>query len=207
MRQSILNDFKMVYVPYWLFDVDTNSRYNISYADKLFGETKETGSQQSHFSDLLMCASNCDEAPLLESIEPWKLDQMTSFTLKHAEGAEVKPFTMDADSCWRMKVKAKVEQMCNDACRKKLKFNLRAESISKMHVDTTYSNRKSRRLFVPIYCTTYEYRGKSYLFVINGSTAKAYGHRPYSASKLASLSFTGFGAAVGFLTGTRLSPP
>jgi hypothetical protein len=42
-KTAILQDFKMVYVPFWLFEVDTSSRYVIGYTDKLLGESSELG--------------------------------------------------------------------------------------------------------------------------------------------------------------------
>ncbi len=50
---------------------------------------------------------------------------------------------------------------------------------------------------------TYKHSGKTYYFIINGSTAKTFGTRPYSAGKLMSLSFTGIGAAVGLIASAR----
>jgi len=206
IRNAILQEFKMVYIPYWLFEVDTVSRYVIAYSGKLLGETQDLGILNVRYNDLVVCASNCPEASLLDSIEPWKVDQITSFTLKHAEGAEVRAFTMDAEASWRVKAKQKVDQLNRDACRKKLRYHVRPDNVGRVNIDTSFSNKKSKRVFVPVYSTIYEYGGRTYRFIVNGSTAKAFGHRPYSTSKLASLSFTGFGAAVGFLTSARFNP-
>jgi len=207
IRNAVVGEFKMVYIPYWLFEVNVFSQYLAVYSDKLMGEMNEVGTFQGKYSHLMVCASNCEESSLLEKIEPWKVSQATSFTLKDAEGAEIRTLTLDDEFCWRTKAKLSAEQLTKENCRKKMKHTTREDNISKLRVDTSFSNRKSRRVFVPIYLTTYVYKEKKYLFMLNGSTAKAFGHRPYSVSKLASLSFTGFGAAVGFLSvGSRLSP-
>lgn len=204
---AVLQDFKMIYIPYWLFEVETSSQYIVTYSDKLLGSNSEVGVVATKHSDITICASSsCMESPLLEYIEPWKVDQMQSFTLKHAEGSEIRPITIDSENAWRSKAKAKVDQLNRDACRKQLRYgNVRPESVSKMHLSTTFANRKSKRLFVPVYSCTYEYRGRSFMFIVNGSTAKAYGTRPYSTSKLASMSLTGIGAALGLLSSARLT--
>jgi len=207
MDSAVLKDFKMVYVPFWVYDAETLSKYVIGYSDKLFGEIKESGTTKHKFKDFLICASKCEEAQVIEQVEPRKMDQITSFTLRHAEGADVRAFDWDADSTWRNKTKPKIDQHCKDDCRRKMKINCRADIITKINVETSCLHRTARRLFVPIYSTSFEYAGKSYLFIVNGSTAKAYGFRPYSTSKLASISFTGIGAALGILTGSKLSPP
>lgn len=154
----------------------------------------------------MICASNCPEAAMLDNIDPWKVDQIQPFTLKHSEGAEVKAFTMDVDTCWRLKAKQKVDLLNREACRKNLRYRVRTDNVCRMNVETTFANKKYRRLFVPVYSTIYEYHGNTYRFIVNGSTAKAYGSRPYSTSKLASLSFTSFGAAVGLFSSSRFNP-
>jgi hypothetical protein len=73
-------------------------------------------------------------------------------------------------------------------------------SRSDLKISHSFSNRKDRRVFVPIYLIEYSYKGDPYRFWVNGNTAKHTGTRPYSPGKLASLSFTGFSAAVGLIS-------
>ena len=88
-------------------------------------------------------------------------------------------------------------------CEKEIHLGRPVEKMRDFNLNSMVTQKKVRRLFVPIYTTTCEYRGKIYTFIINGSTAKVYGQRPYSTSKLASISFTGLGAAIGLLTSTK----
>jgi len=214
VRNAVLSEFKTVYVPYWLFEVDTVTRYSckIGISDRTL-EDKEasinhwnltSGTLPQTFKDILICASNCKEASLLLETDIWKLDQLQSFTLKHAEGAEVKPFHLESEKSWKL-AKKRVEKLTTEACEKKLRGNTRSNNLSDLIVNVSFSSKKSRRLFVPMYSTTYQYRGKSYLFIVNGSTAKSHGQRPYSTSKLASISVTGIGAAIGFIS-SRINP-
>jgi len=179
-RISILGEFKATYVPYWLFDVD---RYNC----KVGFSGLSSKCAPVHYKDIIVCASNCSEASLLGNIEPWKMDQIQPFTLKLSEGVEVKPFTMEEGTAWRC-IKIKLDLMNGSKNTKQLDMN---------HIiETKYCNRSSKYLFLPIYSMTYKYRGKEYQFVVNGSTAKYHGERPYSATKLASLSISGIVSAL-----------
>lgn len=187
----------------------------VGYAEKFIGGTSPGENSGSHwgpalgvthkkYTEVLVCAANIPYSTLLTNIEPWKMEQAQPFTLQHAFGTEVRAFTMDAEKAWRQFAKPKVEQLAREGCRKKMGLHTRTDTNVSMYVDTTFSNRKGKRLFVPLYVTTFEYAGKSYYFVVNGSTAKLHGQRPYSVTKLSSLSFTGLGAAMGLLS---MRPP
>lgn len=158
------------------------------------------------FKEVSVCAAtSAPEMQLIQGFEPWRLDQMQAFTLKHTEGVEVRAFSIDAETAWKTSAKAKIEALSKELCDKKLrtpksKNSSETITISNLQIESSFLNKKSRRIFVPVYSTTYEYRGKTYQFVVNGSTAKVAGTRPYSASKLASVSVTGIGAAIGLLS-------
>lgn len=177
----VLNEFKALLVPFWEFEVETFSKYNatLGMGSKLLTGTTsrwEIGVHYFKHSHVMVCAAGSREASLLAQMEVWKVDQIQPFTLQHAEGVEVQPFSLDADRAWATIGKPKIEALIEDACRKQIH-----QKVSQISIDTSFSNRKARRIFVPIYITTYEYRGKSYYFILNGSTAKVFGQRPYSA--------------------------
>jgi len=162
-----------------------------------------SGTTSNKFSSVVVCASSSPEASLISDFEPWRLEQIQSFTLKHVEGADVQAFDLDSDKAWQSLAKSKLEELNKELCEKKVKSSLlksASETVSNMTIDSSYIIHKSRRLFVPIYATTYEYQGSTYRFLVNGSTAKVIGQRPYSTSKLASLSVTGIGAAIGIIS-------
>jgi hypothetical protein len=211
MKKTIPLEFKAVYMPFWLFELEASVKYNctVGFSEKLAGKSEFAmiapafGSTSRQYDDLTVCASDSLEASLLEFIGPWKLDQIQRITLKHTEHAVVRAFTISVDDAWQI-AKKSLDRRLQLECEKELRLARPVEKIRDFSIDTTVIQKRARRLFVPVYATTCEYRGRDYTFVINGTTAKVYGQRPYSTSKLASLSFTGLGAAIGLLTSTRL---
>jgi len=222
-KTAVVQEFKAMYIPYWLFDVELQSKYNcmLSFSEKMISPMKPTestspiittglstpvsGIVSSKFSDVTVCAAEIPEAPLIQNFEPWKLDQIQPFTLKYSEGVEVRAFTMDSEKAWKTIAKTKVDNLNKEQCERKLKTS-RSNILTNLVLDTTIQSKKSRRLFVPIYSATFEYHGKTYQFIVNGSTAKVTGSRPYSTSKLASISVTGIGAAIGLISSKLYSP-
>jgi len=215
-RNSRVHDFKLIYMPYWQFDVETSTKYNCMVGVQLPNALQKQPTKPSHtwtpllgtcsdkFTNILVRGTNSGtEISLLGNIEPWKTDTLQPFTLKHAQGAEVRPFTVDAETAWRKYGQEKLELVNQESCQKKLQA--RAKVVSNIQLDTSVSNRKSRRVFLPVYSSSFEYQGKTYRFLINGTTSKVHGQRPYSSSKLASMSLTGLGAAIGLIT-SRMVP-
>jgi len=211
-KNSILREFTAMYLPYWLFEVEATSHYNctVGFTERTIGrmelkmKTPTFGTKTKLYNDVMVCASDSIEAEFLGFVEPWKMDQIQRFTLKHTESTEVMAFTTVSEDAWT-KAKSSLDQRTQAECEKELTTGRPADKVRDLTIDTNYVKRRVRRLFVPIYVTTCEYRGKSYMFIINGATAKVYGQRPYSTSKLASLSFTGIGAAIGLITSARMA--
>ena len=47
-----------------------------------------------------------------------------------------------------------------------------------------YSNETYKYILIPVYSTTYDYKGKNYTVMINGQTGKVNGLYPYSIAKI-----------------------
>jgi len=191
-----------------MFEVEAVSQYqckigygiNIKTNGSACHYTTTSGTTSNLFKNVTVCASDIPEQTLLHNFEPWKDDQIQYFTLKHIEGVEVKSFALESDKTWNNLAKDKMEILNRELCERNLKASIGCDSLANLTLETSYIVKKSRRLFVPIYSTTYEYKNSTYRFIINGSTSKVVGQRPYSTSKLASISVTGIGAAIGLIT-------
>jgi hypothetical protein len=51
-------------------------------------------------------------------------------------------------------------------------------------MNTTYSDITFKHILLPIWISSYRYKGKVYRFLINGQTGEVQGERPYSALKI-----------------------
>lgn len=177
----ILNEFKAVFIPYWEFEVETFTKYNGSNCNSkqfwISGSRWEVGVYFNKFSHIMVCAAGSREASLIQYIEPWKENQREPFNQNHMEDAEIQPSTLEPDRAWASVGKPSVQLSIEDGIRKQVQ-----RKMTGLTMDTSFSNQKVRRVFVPVFSTTYEYRGKSYSFLINANTAKTYGDRPFSSS-------------------------
>jgi len=178
------NSFTCVFIPFWLFEVDADILYSpmsplaLSFTE----DALPYGKISDSFNDLMICASDTPEAELIRGIGPWDLLQLQKSTLKHTEGVETWPFTTGEETAWQ-KAQLRLQQIGRDACQKKL--NLTPSDIQNyVKISVNWTNRKAKRLFLPVYVATYNYKGKDYRVVINGSTGKVHGERPYGTGRM-----------------------
>lgn len=201
-----MDEFESLYIPYWSFEVEATSHYNctVSHQSIIAGQQDSwskwptTGVVFQKYSELLICASDSPESSFLKELEPWKCDTVQSFTLQHTEGAQVRPFTLSAEKAWELVGRQRVERLNEQICEHQVRQG--RSTYSHLYIETKCAERKHRRLFLPMYRGSYRYAGKEYIFLVNGTTAAVFGQRPYSASKLTSLSLGGLGAALSLLT-------
>jgi len=216
-----LIECKAMFIPHWLFEVEaftttTPDRFENKKSETLDStassssssssrRSSSTSNSQTHYkkyTDVMVpaIAFGSNLAPL-ELLEPFKLDEIQPFTLYHAqETVDVRPFLLTADIAFEEHAKPKLERMQKDHIQRKQPNSDDSSSNNDVKYVHSFSNRKERRVFVPIYSIEYSCSGETYRFWANGSTAKHTGTRPYSPGKLASLSFTGIGAALGLLS-------
>lgn len=195
-----LREFTPYFFPFWFFEMEVSSRFHWLPTQKPSSSVKAS----THKVQLLMSASNQQHSTLLKEIEPWKIEQLKQMSSKETENMVVVPFSVNQEVAEKSEgFKDSLDQICKEKHVQKnnLDPTVWANSLS-MSVSHTILRKSCRKLFVPVFVTTYEYRGKKYDFLVNASTTKCYGQRPYSAGKLLSLGFTGVGA-LGLIAGAR----
>ena len=51
-------------------------------------------------------------------------------------------------------------------------------------MQTSYADLSYKLLLVPYWSAVYRFKGKEYMYIVNGQTGMAYGERPWSAVKI-----------------------
>ncbi|MEO1248331.1 MAG: primosomal protein N' (replication factor Y) - superfamily II helicase [Pseudomonadota bacterium] len=194
---------KGVYVPYWTFDCDTDTRYQgqrgiahkvrrpamvmrkgkrvrVMKTEVRMRWRSVAGRVSRSFDDVLVLASFSLPPRMTERLMPWKLDALVPYQeaylsgfISEAYGSELE--TGFADACGLMN-----RTIRGDVARD---IGGDAQRITRMR--TKRSNISFKHVLLPIWMATYRYGGKPYRFIINGQTGEVVGERPYSAWKIA----------------------
>ncbi len=191
-----------VYVPYWTFDADTQSRYRgqkgVHYyetrtvtvivngkSERRTEQVQKTrwyptsGTVARQFDDVLVIAATSLPKSLGEGLEPWSLGEMAAYDPSYLAGLQAEGYTItlaDGHQTGHAKMDAVIY---NDVCRDIGGDVQRVDSIN-----TDYDNETFKHILLPVWMAAYKYNGKSYRFLVNGQTGEVQGERPWSVWKI-----------------------
>ena len=86
-----------------------------------------------------------------------------------------------------------------------VKFDIGGDRQRVHSVATDVDDVTFKHILLPIWLAAYKYRGKTYRFVVNGSTGRVHGERPYSAIKITIAVILGLIIAAGIGYGVAMS--
>lgn len=199
-----------VYLPYWTFDAMADADYTamggkrrtVSYKDK-DGNTKtrtETdwyhtrGHVKNFFDDVLVKAVNSDKASLLEGVEPYNTKELVSYSPQYISGYISETYSVDLETAHRTAMADMNNQLRNMARHDVLR---RYDDVKNIHLRADFRDESFKHIIIPVYTTSYNYKGKNYNVVINGQNGKIKGAYPKSFVKIALLVILAIMALVG----------
>ena len=207
LKKMARNDERLqgVYIPFWTYDSRTTSRYTGERGDDYWVTQTYTamqngrrvtrtrqvrrtrwrpasGTVRNTFDDVLVLAATSVPRRLADALEPWDLQNIEPYQDEYLTGFRAESYSIDLDDGFDV-----AEQVMEVAIRRTVRRDIggdhqRIRSLSIRHQDVTF-----KHILLPIWVSTYRYRGKSFQFLINGRTGEVQGERPYSGWKIAFL--------------------
>lgn len=203
-----------IYVPYWTFDADTKSRYS-GERGTIYYETHTVmrdGKRQQikvpktrwravkgrvarFFDDVLVLASKSLPKSYTDALEPWDLAALEPYSPEFLAGMRAEGYMVELQDGF-----AQARYQMDRVIERDVKFDIGGDRQRVHHVDTDLSDVTFKHILLPIWLAAYKYRGKTYRFVVNGSTGRVQGERPYSAIKITIAVILGLivAAAIGY---------
>lgn len=183
-----------LYVPYWAFDVATQTRYTgqrgtyyyvTSGSGKNARRERRTrwspasGQVKRQFLDLLVMAAKSLPRASIRRLEPWTMADLQPYSADYISGFRAEGYTVELQDGFDI-AKTRMEAQIRDDIQRDIGGDeQRISSIS-----TDYSDERFKHLLLPIWMAAYRYRGKSYRFIVNGQTGRVQGERPWSPWKI-----------------------
>ncbi|WP_380057177.1 primosomal protein N' (replication factor Y) - superfamily II helicase [Falsihalocynthiibacter sp. SS001] len=203
-----------VYVPYWTFDADTNSRYRGqrgTYYQTTVSRIENgkrvqrtvtkirwravSGRVGRAFDDILILASSALPVRYTTALEPWDLSAITPYQADFLAGFQAEGYSLELQDGFVQAREIMDRQILRD-----IRFDIGGDRQSVEHVETSIRDVTFKHILLPVWLAAYKYQGKSYRFVVNGQTGRVEGERPYSAWKIAAavIAATLLAATVGY---------
>ncbi len=192
-----------IYYPFWVTDADVSASMTARatrvrtwrMGDYRYTETSNyhiSRAGEIHFEDIVTPAITEEDREMLDGILPYPSESLQEFSMPYLAGFVAKKRNIEKES-----VREAVRGRMTDYATALLK-----STIGPYATVTPNAPRLLTRVIhwdytlMPIWLLTYQHRGKTYTYAMNGYTGKVWGRFPVSGKKLALL-----GTVVGLLAG------
>ena len=206
-----------VYIPYWTYDSDTKTAYRgqrgeVYYVTQRYTTTHNgrrvtrtrrvpkvrwypaSGRTTRHFDDVLVGATRTLPRKITDWLAPWDLNNLKPYTEDYLAGFSSEVYQVDLDEGFEI-AQTTMDRVIRDDVKRAIGGDQqRIHKLSTRHSDTTF-----KHVLLPVWTAGFQFRGKTYRFVVNGRTGKVRGERPYSIVKIAIAGIAGTAMAASTL--------
>ncbi len=190
MREINAEEAQGMYVPFWLYDCDSEGR--ISYRatkvtvwqDSKYRYTKtdhyfvERGGSMS-FSSIPADASSKMDNSIMEAIEPYDRSKMAAFDAGYLSGYIADKYDVES-AANRTRISERVLRSVRDEYRRTI---IGYDTVSERSHNIKVSDKNIRYALFPVWVLDYTYKGKRFTYTVNGQSGKIAGELPMSWGK------------------------
>jgi len=187
--------FQGIYLPYWTFDADTTTNYTAEYGinrEVRRGQETKTvtdwhrtsGVFVQFINDQLVSGTTNHEESTLRRIEPYDTEDNKAYKPEYIAGFAAERYSLGLKDAWekaRDFIKSRLEALIEN----KISDEHHADEVKNVVMDTAYRNITYKYLMLPVWISSFTYKGKVYQFMVNGQSGKVGGHSPISAIRVA----------------------
>lgn len=207
-RWFVPNDFRRrakhqgmdgVYLPFWTFDSQTDTRYvgqrgdhyyETEYYEDAEGNRKSrqvrrtrwrsaAGSVHVNFDDVLVCATSTLPPLLVTSLEPWDLKLLQPYQPSYLSGFTTERYTVELSDGFDI-AESRMEPSIRNAIRRDIGGDVQQIfSTHIVHSETTF-----KHVLLPLWISSFRYNDHVYRVIVNARTGEVAGERPWSALKI-----------------------
>ena len=193
-KSAEADSFQGVYLPYWTFDTDTYTTYKAEYGkDRTVRRGKEettvtdwyktSGSYAEFIDDQLVCGSDRHDESILGAIEPFDTEDNKAYKPEYLAGFIAERYSTGLKDAWEIG-KECIQKRLKSSISSKVRSEHNADHVRNVRMDTSYSNITYKYLMLPIWLSSFEYKGKIFQFMVNGQSGKVGGKSPISALRV-----------------------
>ncbi len=189
-----------VYIPYWTFDADTDSRYTgqrgeYYYQTEYYEEDGEQRSRQVRHTNWYGTSGAVSRSfddiyiPATKSLLPqyvaklnWEFGELVPYEPAFLAGHKAQTYQVTLEEGFEFFKQSAAGIIYDD-----VRQDIGGDEQQVGNVDTDYSNITFKHLLLPVYAGAYRYNNKVFQIVVNGRTGEVQGERPYSWLKIGCL--------------------
>lgn len=181
-----------MYVPFWLYDYTADARLRADCTKvrrERRGNMEYTHTDYYHirrevgntYEGIPMDASKKMPDDVMDKLEPYSYGEMQEFNMGYLSGYMAEKYNYTSGEL-KQRVEKRVENYIIKEARDTI-TGYSTTAITERRV--TMRCREATYAMLPVWLLNYRYKGKDYLFTLNGQTGKIVGRLPTSTGKLA----------------------
>lgn len=188
--ENNLDEIKGIYVPYWLFDVDSDASANFECTNSTswtsgnyrYTETKTynvSRAGQLGFAGIPADGSKKMDDTLMESIEPYDYNGFVDFNAAYLAGFLADKYDVPEGDCIEH-IESRAKRSSIDALRRTI------SGYSTVTLKDSAANLKTAKAkygLLPVWLLHTSWHGEHYLFAMNGQTGKFVGNLPIDKNR------------------------
>ena len=130
---------------------------------------------------------------MMDALEPFDYSSLCDFQMSYLSGYFAERYDVDKEASWP-RAQARIERSARALTEQTLHGYLSCQTTN---FQTSVFNKESHYAMLPVWLLSTQYKGKNYLFAMNGQTGKMVGKLPLSYAQLAK--WFGICGGLGFL--------
>lgn len=209
-EENQIQKLQGVYVPFWLFDGEAEgdafykTTRSVSYTrgDYRIRETSHfavTRSGSAAFEKIPVDASKKMPDDYMDSLEPFDYRDLKAFSTAYLPGFLAEKYDVTAEESCR-----RADLRCQNTLEAELRQTLHGyETVTEVRRNIHVKRGKVHYALLPVWILNTKWKGKDYLFAMNGQTGKLVGDLPVDRGKYWGM-FFGIGAGLSLLSSLLL---
>ena len=216
-KMAQLGQIAGVYLPHWTYDSDTTSSYvgeagyhyyvdvpvTVERDGKQVQETRQeqrtrwepaSGMVAHSFDDVVVPGSKRLPEDLLSRVHPFDLTQLCRYNAAFLSGFASEKPAMDVQQCWKtaqVQIDREMERLAEQDILS------HADEARVSSVKSKYEHVKYKLTLLPMYLSSFTFKGKSFHVLVNGENGKCGGQAPVSVLRVILAVLVGIAALVG----------
>ena len=201
-EQNHIEEIKGLYVPFWVYDVDTYANVNYKAEKVRVWRNGDTEYTETKFYDIVRAGNiSFDHIPvdsskkmddvLMESIEPFDFHDAVEFKAAYFAGYLADRFDVVQEDTLN-RVENRVANSAKVAFRNTV---YGYDSVISSHSNVNFENTKCWYTLYPVWILNTKWNGKDFVFAMNGQTGKMVGDLP-ADSKTFWMTLLGLGSVL-----------
>jgi hypothetical protein len=175
-----------VFLPYWIFDTDTNSDYKAYSGEYYYVSrerrtkwTKVAGQVDVNFKNFISYGSNNVNYSLLEETEDFNLERAVEFKQTYLSNQLAEIYHKGIDFGWN-----NAQVTIKKIIKAEVKKLIKGDVVDELIVTPKYSLYSFTLIYLPFYVIGYTYLDEKYQIIINGQNGKIRASHPTSLAKI-----------------------